>query len=781
MSDSRCRAGALVCALLLSPAAMPARAADPEPARSAGPPEASGGAAMAVTYTVPRIDAPIKLDGLLDEQAWAGALALELPYEVEPGENIAAPVRTECFVAYDDSSLYVAFRAHDPDPASIRAHLSDRDGAERDDRVGFVIDTFNDERRGFQLFVNPLGVQMDASRNDVGNPDELGNESTEDPTWDAIWSSAAVITGGGYQVEMAIPFTSLRFPRSAGVQIWGFLPQRAYPRSLDHTIGLVPVDRNRSCTLCQAAKLTGFSGLDPGRNLAIIPTLTAEHSGERQPFPDGPLDQGGVVGSVGLTARWGVTPNLSLNGTLNPDFSQIEADAAQLTTNTRFALYYPEKRPFFMDGADFFTTPLNVIYTRTAVDPRWGIKLTGKEGDHALGAFVGRDERTTLIFPSNQESDDNTGDPSYERSNSVAGLRYRRDFGTSSTVGLLLTNRQGEGYHNRVYGADGVLRLSPVDTLRLQALRSDTLYPGDVAAGFAQPTGTLDGSALVLRYGHQARDWNWWGAYEDLGRDVRVDTGFIPRVDTRKQEAGIERTLWGKGGARYTRFLYGTWNWRIEDHDGVLTDQDLGLHIALWGARQSFLYARLARQKEFFEGVTYDKTAGEVSFTIHPTGDFALELRGEIGDAVDHDNGQPARILRLSPELYFNFGRRFVLEIEHDYETLHVAGGRLYMANLAQVRAVYQFTLRTFARAIVQYGDTLRSIDLYDPSADPADAVQPRTRELLTQVLFSYKVNPQTLVYVGYTDERSSEDVPGLDLTGRSRALFFKIGYAWVS
>jgi len=767
MSQAKHCAASIICLLLLAPTATAA--------------DAPGSNAAPATYTVPRIDLPITVDGLLDDEAWAGALALELPYEVDPGENIPAPVRTECFVVYDDANLYVAFRAHDTDPASIRAHLSDRDGAERDDRVGFIIDTFNDARRGFELFVNPLGVQMDASRNDVGNTDELGNESTEDPTWDAIWRSAAVITDGGYQVEMAIPFTSLRFPRSAGVQTWGFLPKRSYPRSLDHKLGLVPVDRNRSCTLCQAAKLTGFSGLDPGRNLAIIPTLTAEHSGERDPFPDGPLVRGGIVGSAGLTARWGVTPNLSLNGTLNPDFSQVEADAAQLTTNTRFALYYPEKRPFFMDGADFFTTPLNVIYTRTAVDPEWGIKLTGKEGAHGLGAFVGRDERTTLIFPSNQESDDNTEDPSYDRANTVAGLRYRRDLGDSSTVGLLLTNRQGEGYHNRLYGADGVLRLSPVDTLRLQALHSDTLYPEDVTVTFDQPSDSLAGSAFVLKYGHQARDWNWWGSYEDLGRDFRADTGFIPRVDTRKQEAGIERVVWGKDGGRYTRFLYGTWNWRIEDHDGVLTDQDAGLHIALWGARQSFLYVRVARQKEFFEGVTYDKTAGEFSFHIRPSGDFAFEMRGQLGDAVDYDNAQPGRILRLSPELYFNIGRRFQLEIEHDYETLHVIGGRLFMANLSQVRAVYQFTVRTLARAIVQYGDTIRSFDRYDPPADPADAVEPRTRELLTQLLFSYKVNPQTLLYVGYTDERSSEDVPGLDLTDRSRTLFFKIGYAWVS
>ncbi|HEU4401605.1 MAG TPA: DUF5916 domain-containing protein [Candidatus Polarisedimenticolia bacterium] len=736
--------------------------------------EGAPGAAGPSTYTVPRVSTPVTVDGLLDEEAWRAALVVELPYEIDPGENTPAPVRTECLVAFDAAHLYVAFRAYDPNPAEIRAHLTDRDNAGGDDFVGFMVDTFNDERRGFQLFVNPLGVQMDSSRNDVGNLSEMGGESTEDPTWDAIWVSAARITPEGYVVEMAIPFTSLRFPRGEGNQTWGFFPLRSYPRQQRHQIALRPVDRNRVCTLCQAAKLVGFAGISAGRNLELDPTLTAHRTDDHDIFPTTPLETGRVAGSGGLTARWGVTPNLSLNATLNPDFSQVEADTAQLTINTRFKLFYPEKRPFFLEGADFFTTPLNVIYTRTATQPSWGAKVTGKMGPHALGLFIGEDEKTSLIFPSNQESDDNSDDPSFEQKNTVAGFRYRHDLGKSSTLGFLLTDREGEGYHNRLYSGDGLLRFTDVDTLRFQYLVSETLYPAQVAADFAQPAKPFQGSAYTLRYSRASRDWNVWGGYEDLGRDFRADTGFIPRVDTRRSEAGVERVRYGPAGARYTRLLFGVWGWRIDDHDSRLTDQDLGIHGVLLGPLQSILYARLARQKEFFEGVTYEKTGGEFLFNIRPTGDFTFGIGGRIGDAVDYDNSRAAKMLRLAPELTFDFGRHLHLKVNHTLERLDVRGGRLYEANLTQIRLVHQFTVRSFARAIVQYNDTIRDTALY------IDAVEPRTSELLTQLLFSYKVNPQTLVFLGYSDNRTTEDTLDLDLTQKDRTIFFKIGYAWL-
>jgi hypothetical protein len=742
------------------PAAAP-QAPGPEPATPQGENH---------RYRVAPAASPIKVDGVLDEAAWDRALRLDLKYEIQPGENTPAEVRTECLVTYDDRYLHVAFRAHDPRPEEIRVHLTDRDTAYTDDNVGFMIDPFNDERRGFQIFANALGAQMDSSRNDVGNADE----QAEDPTWDAIWLSAGRMTGTGYVVEVAVPFTSLRFPRAGGEMTWGFLPLRSYPRSRRHQLSVVPLDRNRNCTLCQAAKLIGFAGVTPGRNLEFDPTLTSSRNDDRDELATAPLDHGGLSVAPGLSARWGITPNLSLNAAARPDFSQVEADVAQLDVNNRFVLFFPEKRPFFLEGADFFNTPFNVIYTRTVTDPAWGVKLTGKEGKNALGVAFGRDRKTSLIFPSNQESDDTTLN---DLSNDVGVLRYRRDIGTSSTVGVMATSRAGEGYHNRLYGADAVLRLTNVDTLRLQALRSSTRYPDSVLDDpdlLSQPAGTLGDQALLLRYTHWSRDWFWQAAYEDLGKDFRADTGFIPRVDTRRAEGTFERVLQGAGKSWFDFMFFGPTVSRIEDHEGLLTDQEVDLHLFFAGGPgQSQMFARVAARTEYFDGTTYDLSYGSLNFGFRPTGDLELEMRTYLGDAIDYDNSRAGRILRVGPEATLAFGRGLHLSLDHTLERLDVLGGqRLYTANLTQVRLVQQFSLRTFARAIVQYEHISRDPALY---LDPVDRVE---RNVLAQLLFSYKVNPQTLVFVGYSENRTTVDYT--DLTLSDRTVFFKIGYAWL-
>ena len=733
------------------------------------PPSAPALSGPAPVYTIPRATSPIRVDGVIDEDAWKSALRLDLPYEIEPGENIPAPVRTEVLLIYDGGGLHAAFRAHDPDPSEIRAHLADRDQAADDDWVALFLDTFNDERRGFELFVNPFGVQMDASRNDVGN----GGDQNEDMTWDAIWLSAGTLTPEGYDVEMTVPFTSLRFSRADENLTWGLSVMRNYPRNLRHQISLRPIDRNRDCFFCQEAKVAGFNGITPGRNLELDPTFTARRGAGREEVQGAPLETRPLAGEGGLSARWSVTPNLTFNSALNPDFSQVEADTAQLAVNTRFALFFPEKRPFFMEAADFFTTPLSVIYTRTVLAPQWGAKLSGKEGPHAIGAAFGRDEKTSLIFPSNQESDDTTLD----QENDVGVLRYRHDVGKNSTLGLLLTDRQGVTYRNRLYGFDGHLRLGATDTLRFQALRSDTRYPDEVAVEFNQPRGSFGDEALTLRYVHASRDWFWLGTFEDLGRDFRADTGFIPRVDTRRGEWITERTVWGTPDDWYTRLIFGAWGYRVENHDGMMTDSDIGLHGLLFGPRQSFLFARLAAQTEFFDGVTYDRTIGEFFFNIRPSGDLTFSLGGKLGGAVDYDNDRPGRLVRLVPGVTLNLGRHFRAQLDHTFERLNVAGGRLYRANLSQLRLVYQFSVRTFGRAIVQYTDIARNPVLYDPVLNP-DGVLARDRTILAQLLYSYKINPQTLVYVGYSDDRTTEDF--IDLTRKDRTLFVKFGYAWV-
>ena len=261
------------------------------------------------------------------------------------------------------------------------ARLADRDAAYQDDFVGVVLDTFNDERRAFQFRVNPLGVQADANFSEL--------EGYEDFSWDAIWASAGKITDFGYTVEVAIPFNQLRFPKGGAELTMGFEADRSWPRNVRHRMSTHVRDRDRNCILCQFNKLSGFQSISPGKNLEFDPTLTVQRSDamDMAAFPEGELESGKVKVEPGISARWGVTPNLMLNATVNPDFSQVEADAAQLDINTRFALRYPEKRPFFLEGGDFFLTPLEMVFTRSVADPLWGGKVTGKIGANAVGVF----------------------------------------------------------------------------------------------------------------------------------------------------------------------------------------------------------------------------------------------------------------------------------------------------------------------------------------------------------------------------------------------------------
>ena len=258
----------------------------------------------AAIYQVTAASSKIKIDGLLNEEAWQTAAVIPLLYEWTPGDNIEPPVKTECLVTYDQNNFYVAFRCFDPDPGKIRAHLMDRDDTDRlilDDHVSFMVDCFNDERRGFQFRVNPLGVQADANFSEL--------EGYEDFSWDAIWNAAGRIEDWGYAVEVAIPFNQLRFRASNAPQTWGFSAERSWPRGLRHRITSHRRSRSVSCILCQFNKLVGLAGISPGRNIEINPTLTAVRTEAMDPatFPDGSLEKLNQKVDPGVTFKWGVT------------------------------------------------------------------------------------------------------------------------------------------------------------------------------------------------------------------------------------------------------------------------------------------------------------------------------------------------------------------------------------------------------------------------------------------------------------------------------------------
>lgn len=726
--------------------------------------QATAGRDSQPTYRITRATGPIEIDGVLDEAAWQAAVRIPVNVEVQPGENLPAPVSAECRLTFDRRALYVGCHCMDPQSERIRAHLTDRDAFLRNDYVGIILDTFNDQRRAYQFFVNPLGVQSDAVRNEVSSDDH------EDFSWDAIWESAARITAEGYVVEMAIPFRSIRFPNGSGSHTWGVAFFRAYPRTVRHQILSIPVDRSNNCFLCQFARLEGLEGIAPGHDLELTPTVTSQRADtlREESNPASGLEAGRSDTEAGITARWGVTPNISLNAAFNPDFSQVEADAAQLQVNTRFALFYPEKRPFFMEGADFFSTPINAVYTRAVADPSWGVRSTGKLGAQAYSVFVARDRVLNLLFPSK----DGSSYGSYDLPTTSGAFRYRHDVGRASTLGVVATAREGEGYHNRVVGVDGLLRLTPTDTLNFQLLRSITRYPTSVADEQDQESGEFSGTALQAEYQRATRNWGAWAWYRAIDPGFRADLGFVSQVDTRGGEVGGQRVFWGKPGQPLTRASLGVELQRFEDHAGNLLESTGELFTRLEGPYQSWLNLRAVSFKESYQGKQYSGLRTNFFFNIRPSGDLTTSLAGRFGDAVDYANGRPGRSTRLQPGLTLNLGRHLYLQLDHLWERLEIDEGQLYLARLAQARVVYQFSTNVFARVVMQHLDLDRDPALY------RTAVPAETSHLFTQFLFSYKLNPQTVAFLGYSDTREGEE--RLDLTRTSRTFFLKLGYAWL-
>ncbi len=712
-------------------------------------------------FEVSAATGPIKVDGMLDEPAWTAASVIDLPFEWFPGDNTKPQADTQALITFDSENLYVAFKAQDPNPSAIRARLMDRDAINtfiQDDHVGFTIDTFNDERRAFHFRVNPLGVQVDAVFSEI--------DAREDFAWDAIWDSAARITEDGYVVEVAIPFRQIRFPRTTGPQTWGIEAFRSYPRNVRYRMSSRFTDRAKDCVLCQENKISGFQGIAPGRNLEVTPTVTTTRTDSLDTFPNGDLQHGDEEVEPGVTARWGVTPNMTLHATVNPDFSQVEADVAQLDINTRFALFFPEKRPFFLEGADLFLMPLQAVFTRTVAEPRWGAKLNGKEGGNAFGLFVSQDRINNLIIPSNQGSSFAFLDEDVES----GVLRYRRDIGERSALGVLYTGRESDDYHNRVGGLDGFLRFTPSDTVRVQYLRSDTLYPRAVALANDQDLDAFGGYGLQAQYDHFAKLWKGFVRYQDLDPGFRADSGFIPRVDVRTGEAQYERFFYGTKESWYAQASMGLRGLRTEDHGGTLTDQNLELFGILNGPKQSILEARLFHNKEFFDGVTFDLDRQTLFFQFNPTGRLRLAFFSRFGDEIDFANTRLGDATVLEGFAQMRVGRSLDLQFDYLIQQLDVDGGQLFDARLAQSRIVYQFNIRTFVRAILQYQDISRNSDLY------LSPVRPEEEEFFGQFLFSYKLNPQTVLFLGYTDGRFGEQ--GVDLTQTDRTFFLKLGYA---
>ncbi|HPR64276.1 MAG TPA: DUF5916 domain-containing protein [Thermoanaerobaculia bacterium] len=727
----------LILFVLLSPGS-PLRAQDPLP------------------LTVPRITFPIQIDGKIEERAWQEALTFDLNYEISPGDNTAPPVKTTVRFAFDGENFLVALSCFDPDPDRIRARYADRDSAWADDFAGIILDTFNDQRQAYEFFVNPFGAQMDLT---------LTEPEQEDRSWDGIWSSAGRITDEGYEIEIAIPFRTLRFP-NLDTQVWRFLVIRIYPREFRHEISSQPLDRNKNCLLCQAGLISGMEGARSGRQLEVVPTLTAISTQDR-PAPEEPFSDRESTTEIGVSGTWGLTPNLALSGMVNPDFSQVETDSEEIDVNRRFALYYSEKRPFFLEGSRYFSTFMDVFYSRTVADPSWGVKVAGKDGRNGWGAFIARDTVTNILIPGNQGSDLLFLDQEVLD----GSFRYRRDLGRDSTLGAIYTGRHGDGYTFDLMGGDGRFRLAEHDFINFLALFSQTRMPDlpDESAHFDGRE--REGGATYLAYEHNSRHWTWNAAFRDLDPDFRADLGFIPRVDYRSLSSALAYTHYGDGSGFHQTLSPGIYTSYTEDHSGELSDRLLGAELSFSLARQIHGEFNLERSLERYNGADYTTNQAHLWFNSRFSKAMTLYLSVSAGDGIDYTNERLADLFDSHLQFDIRFGRRIFLDFNLRHQSLSIAQGQIYTASIYYLKLLYHFNNSIFLRTILQYGDVRRDGDLY------VDDVKEKERFLASQILFTYKINPFTLAFLGYADRGIEEK--DLDRTTMNRTLFLKLSYAF--
>jgi len=710
------------------------------------------------TYRVPKVNSEINVDAYLNEPFWKDAVKIDANIEVRPGENIAAPVKTEVLICYDESNIYIAFIAYDPDPSQIQAHFCDRDKIFDDDWVIILFDTFNDQRRTYDFGCNPFGIQADM----IETPTSGGGE------WDAIWESNGRITAEGFIVEMAIPFSSLNFPRTGTDQIWGFDAIRSYPRDVRHHIGAFPRDRNNNCYMCQSEKLIGFAGVSPGNNIEFDPTFNFIFSQEREDETSGSFIEKEQKYDPGLSANWGITPNLTLSGTVNPDFSNIEADVLQLDINNQFAIWYPEKRTFFLESSDFFHTPLNAVHTRTMADPTWGIKLAGKEGAHTVGFFTVQDEITNYLFPGTEGSESE----SENEKSQASALRYKADISKSSNLGLLVTDRQSKDYFSRMASIDGDIKFTEQDRIRFQAMRSNTQYSDSIIANFDQPVSDFTGDAYQVHYAHDTRTYDFYGYHKEVDQDFRADLGFITQTGYRYSEIG-GTYKWRRDPGHWYNWLSisGSFDYK-RDQSNTLIHRVVSARVNYEGPMRSHSHVYTEIGKDRYDGKEFDMKRVEGCFGLYVLPSFFAHLYWRYGDQIDYANTRLGTRYVLNPSVDFNMGLHIKIEMGHTYERLNISSGRLYTANITRLKFVYQFDKRMFLRAVLQYKDYDRVVSLYN---NPDDYDR-ETKKLFTQFLFSYKINPHTVFFLGYSDNYYGNHE--VDFTQINRTVFTKIGYA---
>ncbi|WP_394189840.1 DUF5916 domain-containing protein [Pseudoalteromonas atlantica] len=712
-------------------------------------------------FTLAHIEQSIDLDGELSEPHWQNATLIPLIYQNEPNEKGVPPVKTDAYLYEDGQYLYVAFMAYDDNPENIRAALRDRDTLWADDNVALMIDTFNDERTGYEFYVNPLGAQGDMRMTDTDG-------WSEDPSWNTIWDSAGQITNEGYVVEMRIPFTALRFPKNKADMTWSIAVWRNYPRDVMYQLANVGFDRDVKCSFCQFDKITGFNAMEPSKNIQLTPTVTALRHDMKDTVP-GDWSNGDIDTEAGLDLRWGISQDAVINATINPDFSQVEADSLELDVNTTYSIYYAEKRPFFLDGASYFKSSLfELLYTRTIAQPKIGAKITGKSDAHSYAFMYADDENTSILLPTNQGS----GFANLaEKSKSAVG-RYQYDIGDKGTIGVTTTHREADNYKNSVVSLDGSYWFNQTDSILYQIASSDS-QNSKYLVDFYDLEEEQSDQAYKVEFTREKRDYKLFASYEDIGDDYRTDLGYQAKVDYKKALVGGGQSWYLDANNLVTEYSYNLdWD-KTWAQDGTLLEEEYEGYIYLKGQMQSFLELGFIHRKENYYDNFYNQNIGYIWGGFKPTKNITLNLYSEFGSKIDYSNEQLGDQFIIEPEMTWDINDHWQLQVEHSYNRLdNPQGENVFTANLTDLRVYYKFNMRSMVKLILQFEDIDRNQDAY------YYGISQLNKEYGSQLVYSYKINAQTLFFLGYSDKGFQND--GLKNLERDQRTFFtKLSYAW--
>lgn len=763
--------------------------------------------------TIPTLEDAANIDGEFDEAVWQLAAQVELGYETQPSENTAAPVYTEARIYATQTSLFVAFTAKDSQPQHIRATLKDRDNLWGDDLVGIKLDTFNNARLAYQFFINPLGVQLDSIEN------ELTGEESE--VWDGIWKTAGKITAEGYQVEVELPLRLFNFDDNKPVQEWGFELIRYYPRNENHRISTHKIDRNISCQLCQLGVATGLASAKQGQDLQITPSFVANRN--EQKSANGWQTESNY--EPGLDLRWGINSRTLLNATINPDFSQVESDAGQLDINSTFALFFDEKRPFFLDNKDYFDTQVNLLHTRNIVSPDYGLKLTSQTEQHTWALLAANDSQTTFLMPGNLSSEVTS---LAEESLNLAA-RYRFDMDKTFSFGGLITAKSSadnqltefaeqNDYHNYVMSLDAKYQPTAQDIFTAQVAYSQTRYPtalyqqfcgnveGELTEGLlcgqtplscelgqcqvneqvlrSQSDRDFSGALYQLTYEHNARDWFAYGEYHDVSPDFRADLGFVEKIDYRTLMAG-GGLIWYPETV-FNKIKFGG-DWDITHNQaGEQLEQEFEIFWEMYGTLQSELSFGIETRERvgprhdsaqlavLGNSNQYQETQGWLYGAITPTSALSLELEIHYGDEIDFLNDRLGTKTLINPMFKWKIANGLSVDVSHQYQHMEVEQDKLFTANLSNVRLHWQLSLHSFIRLSSIYTQIERNLAQYLYSTPDSKATH-----LGNEILYGYKLNPQSVFYLGYSDSLTSDDEL-TRLTRDEKTYFMKLSYAWL-